>query len=141
MSASIIFSASADGLEFLTITANGAIITRHRRKDGVVHWHRQDQILIPGFLHIQEPFEAWSAQVLPLPPLARTPGDPESIVVLVRPDYPRLIPFAFPFVALSTEAAERIVEGVPQILLLVHDSHVSCCAKRHEKFRERQSDC
>lgn len=141
MSIPIVFSACADGVEFITISANGTIITRHRRADGVVHWHRQEQVLIPGFLRIQEPFEAWSAQVLPLPPSACTPGDPESIAVLVRPDYPGLIPFAFPFAPVTTEAAERIVEGVQQILLLVHDSHVSCCARRYEKFRERQSDC
>lgn len=136
----VAFSARENGVEFLTIAADGGITTRHRRADGVLHWHHQKQVLVPGFIHTMEPFEAWSAKVLPLPPSARTPGDPESIAVLVREDYGRDIPFAFPFGALTPEAAERIVHGVPGILLLVHDGQLSCATSRYEAFRAGRSD-
>jgi hypothetical protein len=135
----VVFSAREDGVELLTIAADGGITTRHRRADGVLHWHYQKQVLVTGFMHTMEPFEAWSAKVLSLPPSARTLGDPEGIAVLVRADYGRDIPFAFPFAALTPEAAERIVHGVPRILLLVHDGQVSCSTCRYDDFRAGQS--
>jgi hypothetical protein len=135
----VTFSARENGVEFLTIAADGGITTRHRRADGVLHWHYQKQVLVTGFMHTMKPFEAWSANVLPLPPSARTLGDPESIAVLVRADYGREIPFAFPFAALTSEAAERIVHGVPGILLLVHDGQLSCATSRYDDFRAGQS--
>ena len=132
----VVFSASADGLEFLTIDEDGAVSTRHRRDDGVVHWHRQRHDVFPAILRLQGPLESWRAEILPLPQEARTLGTPPFVAVLIRTGFEGLIPFTFPFVALSDEAAGRILTAVPAILLLVHDSDVSCTSDRYELYRD-----
>jgi hypothetical protein len=132
----VVFSASADGLEFITINQDGTVTTRHRRADGVVHWHRQRHDVFPEILRLRGPMECWRAEILPLPPDACTPGSPEKIVVLLRTDCERLIPFAFPFAALSDEAVLRILQAAPEILLLVHDSEVSCLKFHYDAFHD-----
>jgi hypothetical protein len=131
-----VFSASANGLEFLAIDEDGTVSTRHRREDGVIHWHRQRHKVFPEILHLQGPMESWRAEILPLPPEARTPGTPPFVAILFRTGFERLIPFAFPFVALSEDAVGRILTEVPAIFLLVHDSDVSCTRDRYEIYRD-----
>lgn len=131
-----VFSASDNGLDFLSINKDGTVITRHRRDDGVIHWHRQRHEIFPEVLLLMGTLESWRAEIRPLPPAARTPGTPPFVVVLVRRGFERLIPFAFPFVVLNEEAAGRILQAVPEILLLMHDSSVSCTRDRYALYRE-----
>lgn len=131
-----VFSATADGLEFLSIHEDGTVTTRHRREDGVIHWHRQRSDVFPSVLRLQGPVESWRAQILPLPLEARTPGTPLQVAVLFRKGFERLIPFAFPFVALSDEAIGRILHAIPAILVLVHDNDISCTRDRYELYRD-----
>lgn len=131
-----VFSATEDGLEFLSIYEDGTITTRHLRSDGVIHWHRQRHDVFPSILHLQGPVESWRARILPLVPEARTPGTPPQVAVLSRKGFERLLPFGFPFVALSDEAAGKILQAVPEILLLVHDSDISCTRDRYEIYRD-----
>jgi hypothetical protein len=128
-------SAIADGLEFLSICADGTIITRHRQADGTVHWHCQHHVIFPGALILHGPLEAWRAKTLTLPPDACTRGNPSKIGVLTHTEHDRKIPFAFPLAPLSEEAAARILLALPDILLLVHDSTVSCRSDNDARYR------
>ncbi len=142
MNSSSRFSAWEDDLEFLLLLGDGTIITRHRRDAGLVHVHRQQHDLFPSILEERGPLDAWRAGILTLSKEAQARGCPACIAVLCHRDHPSDLTFVFPFTALSEEAAEQLLVEVPAILLLVHDSRLSCHTdrlRRHPPYDTRFS--
>lgn len=125
MNDGIAFAAwDADGVEFLTIREDGTIITRHHRDDGVLHIHAQANSAFPDAIEKHGDLEDWRAGVITLPSEARTAGYPHQIAVLCHPAFLPRIPVVFPFAPLSDEAMARLMDAMPQVLTIVHNSGV-----------------
>ncbi|MFA6289520.1 MAG: hypothetical protein WC661_19235 [Opitutaceae bacterium] len=128
----ILFSANHGGIEFLTITPDGGVTSRHRRHDGVIHMHHQQvpviaELLIKPRLDLQ-----WHAEIIHMPPILTSFFDPPCFVALRGNRNFRYIDFAIPFAPLSDDQVDALLRYVEDIVLLYHDSQVSCHRARQE---------
>jgi len=138
MNKDILFSATHDGIDYLTVTSEGGVTTRHRRHDEVVHIHRQQAPLLAEFLQDRSHGERWHAEIIQLPATLAKFFDPPRIVALRRNQGYRPIDFAIPFAACDDDQVDMLLQQIPDIMLLLHDDQISCHREKYEGYMRQQ---
>lgn len=124
MSSEILLTAHRGDSTTFTLLKDGTLIIRSVGDDGACEVYTQKVEPLPTLLAQYGSAESWKVLSAQLPPALQRPGNPTRIFLLSHPEFGRLVPFAIAGEPMTDDAAEILIEKLPQLILLIRNSQI-----------------
>lgn len=137
-SSTLLLSRSIDGIEVIAIYANGRVVLRHLRPDGVLVVHLQDLPVVAEIIADTATLN-WQASIIELPPTIAGHFEPSSVLGLRRASSDQFWDFCFTRVPCSPDHVEAICGALTRFAFLINSNEVTCHRDRYEAYLHRKS--
>jgi hypothetical protein len=134
-SPALLLSRTIDGIEVIAVYANGRVVLRHRREDGILAVHIQDVPVVAQIVSDKAHLE-WEVSIIEMPPSIAPFFTPSSLIGLRRVSANKNWDFLFTRVPCSPDQLEAIFNKSTRFALLINSNELTCHRERYDAYQK-----